>query len=280
MEAFNGNQVWPVEDYERWLRSCAGGEGSFEGQAELFEASSAMTHHDCRRFLVKDIPCPIKGMNLFGSELDAPVGFNHEFDDPEDEFPKMGSAERRESIKPSEVRIATMVSLESLLAQGMKPLPNVANGGLQWLMTVLSSQRMKAPFIEGQRRSPLISTERTQRLTDYEEAYAQESLRASKRFRGSKAADNGPNFFDSLIGNLVRAVALVGGTAATAYGINLARQAQTGGRFAPSRAGGTGRGAGGLTFQAPTFRPGIGPRRRRKGSTLSDSFDSFAEIGI
>ena len=258
--------------------------------------SKHLENHDCKRFTLRNFPCPLGGMGQFFPEYGHDEDFD--FDDKDEEDPRKptGQARTQEAISPFGVRVATMVSLQRLLAEGMVGIPTFHNGGISWMMDFLGNPLISAP-LRPQGRKQQSPTLRGVPTPTHERRYASQLTQDSKPYISGPSLSDARHPLDGFVGNLIRAVALTGGLAATAYGVSLAKGLPTrGSRFAgstpvptPARTGGGtfsgGRaapgGGGGKVFNQwsnPIFRPG-GPSRRqrrrqqRSGSTLSGFMD-------
>ncbi len=231
-----------------------------------------MPNHRCELFHKMGVPCPT--MDVFGrpeegeedeegGEERRPVNRPPLVFPPERRRPPRSKVEvdfRMELIHAQErigrglVGPFASVAFNQLRQQGMIGVPSFQNGGMQWMLELLSSPRIASLFL-GLRERPqgLVSGVIPQ---GFEQRYAQ-VLKRQVEHKGNV----GPRL-SQFVQDLVRAVAFAGLTGAAVFGTSKAVQ---GVRTS------VGSGGGGMrVFQAPTFRPGL--LRRKPGFGKAESF--------
>ncbi len=161
---------------------------------------------------------------------------------------------------------AGVVGFRQLQAQGMQGVPSFQNGGVQWMLQLLSDPLIRGLFFSPQGQRPEnFAPEVGPTIAAFEESTAQASRQVSQQL----PQDNGAHFFEGMIGQLVTATAAAGGAASVAFGGK--EVAKRIGRFRPGPTTVSGRGAGGFTFKAPTFRPGFAQKVGRRRPKFSFS---------
>lgn len=159
-------------------------------------------------------------------------------------------------------RIAALVALQQLMAQGMNVMPGRANGGLAWLLQTLKSIDSSGLF--GKQAGQLLPGNLTGQMATFESQYVGESKQAGAQF--TKRTGNEPTM-PGIYGPLIKAVAFGGAATATALGVRKGLSVLSGPRFSGLSPGARGGGGGGKIFRAPTFRPGF--QRRMRGFQFS-----------
>ncbi len=219
-----------------------------------------MSFHECRRFTRRGIACPAADIDEPGRRhRTVPPGSREglqDLDENEEAYQtrlqeEISAYGRRVAARESTARALNFASLpvaalSQLQRQGMVGVPTLANGGLAWAMQILSRPeivRLLEPLHSGQ---PVSTLDRTLGTVEeqYAQGLAQDSTRSSPKGIG----------LTRWIAALIEAVAFAGAIGAAAAAGRGQRPS------APRRGSMTGRGAGGLTFQAPTFRPGFQKR--------------------
>ncbi len=226
-----------------------------------------MANHRCEIFHKIGVPCPT--MDVFGrpeegdderpeSEgeprpgvkvppLPPLIGHRKNTQKVAVDF-RMELIRAQERIGRGQVGPFASVAFNQLVQQGMIGIPSFQNGGIQWMLDVISSPQIASLFL-GLREKPLDLPSGSIPL-GFEERYAQ----VLKRQVGHKS-NVGPRL-TSFVQNLVRAVAFAGLTSTAVFGA--ARGVQ-------SIRSSVGAGGGSMrVFQQPTFRPGALRRRQNR----------------
>lgn len=180
-----------------------------------------------------------------------------------------GFQRRQEAISPFGLRVASAISFENLVREGMRGIPDFQNGGALWMVKFLFLPEVRQLFATPERKQSEFTSQGSR--TTFEEQFAQEQLRRSQQLGSPVKGTQVP--LDGFIAQLMRAVAFAGATAA---GAGVA--AKVAGRFSAPQSP-RGGGGGGKLFQAPTFRPGGYSRKKRAEGVPVDDSGSGQSVG-
>lgn len=229
--------------------------------------------HRCELWWERELPCPGRTT----SRLHSLVRDTDDNDDDDDDDEFKFATRTQEAISPAGVRVASMVSLQSLLREGMAGIPSFENGGMEWILRQLGSLGSEEPFL-GLGLSPpqpIDDLGLDAAMRQSETSSASRMSEAGRQF-SKKQIEESP-WAESLVGRLLQSLAF---GAATVTAAELARQAlekppSGGGRFSPRPHGG---GGIGFFFRERTFRGQPG-RKRKLLESQGLGFDVSQEIG-